>query len=215
MRKTNNGVCSFRFMSLNIHCLKRICHQYLFFINRSFVCRMQSISYFFGLLCFHSWSWRYQYWLPFGYIHLVCVSMLSDQTITLAPKILDYLSTCTECSCDDNCIFNGWCCPDKFFSLKLECTNTSIVSQNTELRDKFEDLFFMRVTCSKEQILKNESNRTFSEKIHYKAVMSSKTIITYKNEFCAKCNNESYYEQRIFNCVCDEFVDFYFISSLD
>ncbi|CAG2212531.1 unnamed protein product [Mytilus edulis] len=180
---------------------------------------MQSISYFLVccILTVGAGDTNIDYLLD-QYI-LICGSRLCDQTITFAPKIPAYLSICTECSCDDNCIFNGSCCPDKFFSLKLECTNTSIVSQNTESRDIFEDLFLMRVTCSEgtDPLSKSkcESNRTFSEKIQYMPVTSSKTMITYKNKFCAECNNESYYEQWIFNSVCDEFVDFNFISSLD
>ncbi|CAG2240480.1 unnamed protein product [Mytilus edulis] len=150
---------------------------------------------------------------------LICGNMLCNKISEFVPKIPAYLSVCAECFCDEKCVFNGTCCPDKFFSLKLECTNTSIVSHKTESKDVFEDSFLMRVTCPEgtDPLSKAncESNKTFSEKIQYLPVTSSETLISYKNKFCAQCNNESKFEYWIFNSVCDEFVDFNFISSLD
>ncbi|CAG2212532.1 unnamed protein product [Mytilus edulis] len=145
--------------------------------------------------------------------------MLCNKTSGFVPKIPAYFSVCTECFCDEKCVFNGTCCPDKFFSLKLECTNTSIVSHKTESKDVFEDSFLMRVTCPEgtdpSSKANCESNKTLSEKIQHMPVTSSETLISYKNKFCAQCNNESKFEYWIFNSVCDEFVDFNFISSLD
>ncbi|CAC5390475.1 unnamed protein product [Mytilus coruscus] len=150
---------------------------------------------------------------------LICGNMLCNKTSEFIPEIPAYFSTCSGCSCNENCVFNGTCCPDKFFSLKLACTNTSIVSHKTESKDVFEDSFLMRVTCPEatDPLSKAncESNKTFSEIIQYLPVTSSETNITYKNKFCAQCNNESKFEQWIFNSVCDEFVDFNFISSID
>lgn len=136
------------------------------------------------------------------------------------PDTSRYNYLCPYCSCDPKCFYYGDCCFDMFLSLNVECTNVTIISYfEQESLSILEDFFIMRTNCPDgvDIDIKNqcEGSKNVTEQIQNLPVTSKETRFTYKNKFCAECYNDLNIENWSFGSICEDFIDFNFMSSFD
>ena len=131
--------------------------------------------------------------------------------------LLKYGHMCPPCSCNKNCIIEGNCCPDVFYSIQPSCVQTNFLSENPN-RDDNKSVFMI------DQCPTGDTNET---DIHCKhsyeleahltniPVTSLQSGLTYRNKQCAKCHGESEINIIPWNLQieCHMFADFNFLSS--
>ena len=129
------------------------------------------------------------------------------------------LILCPDCSCGPQCLQNGNCCPDLFFSFPtLNCAFVNIPGYGPASPKEYllvndcpiGTLDTLREKCT-------ERNMSAAEVLPYSPVTSNVNgyRITFKNKFCAACNGYTSYEQWILDMACEEFADFNYISTYE
>ena len=152
---------------------------------------------------------------------LLCGNQLCNNIGGDIPDTSQYTPMCPTCSCDMSCRFRGNCCPDIFFSLNVECVNTTILFNFETDSNTDEHIFFLMKTSCQEDAdnelkQKCERKKTFEENLKYLPVTSEISNDTYINKYCAECHNDttSLIPWKL-DIECLMFIDFNFISSFD
>ncbi|ESO96891.1 hypothetical protein LOTGIDRAFT_159640 [Lottia gigantea] len=125
-------------------------------------------------------------------------------------------SRCAPCFCDSDCYKYNDCCPDKILFEKPETEiqpDTKYGCHGTIIRNRYYQEFYQMIDKCPESFTNQEikENCHKSDSIHWKYVkpyFDFKTKETYRNKYCALCNNvmnSKSYETQI---TCQTFDDY-------
>ena len=127
------------------------------------------------------------------------------------------LIKCPKCSCEKTCVQDKNCCPDLYLSFPtMHCKSVDL--QGFPLVNTAYLLVYdcpigtpdpQRDGCK-------GTNRSLVDKLLLPPVTSTGEYrITFKNKFCAECNDYFTYENWVMNITCLDFADFNYLSSYD
>ncbi|KAK3103344.1 hypothetical protein FSP39_018624 [Pinctada imbricata] len=130
-----------------------------------------------------------------------------------------YRNLCPECKCDSACVSRGDCCPDVFFKLpELECVNRTIIKAVSDLKYERNAMYLMVNQCppgTKKELMDLCEGQHSTEFILLNLpVYDINSNISYRNSFCAECNNVTNHSSWNLDIHCNQFADFNFLSSV-
>ena len=161
-----------------------------------------------------------QYFLVCGFDYL-CDSSSWSTYIRPRYEYREVTNQCPECFCDDKCLSRGDCCPDLYFSLPNQtCTSVTIMNYTQDYEIEPGTSHYSIVNgCppgSDPNITsKCMADMTDIEKMNTPVVTSRAFPLTYKNRYCAECNDEHVDSLYVWplGIDCVFFADFNFLSS--
>ena len=151
----------------------------------------------------------------------LCLDSNKTHHFELYPKYsYAHLELCPRCSCENNCVRIGNCCPDIFFALpELQCVNRTIIQgrNDTALDQYVSEL--MVVTCppNTDGVLKEKCEGKFDTKSRLQnfPVTGLDVPLTYYNEYCGECHNVENFISWSLDISCLMLADFNFLSTLE
>ncbi|XP_063399101.1 uncharacterized protein LOC134683716 [Mytilus trossulus] len=157
-------------------------------------------------------------------------NMCSSSETNTSASVMGKFGLCPLCSCNIRCFQYGNCCPEVFYALNISCENPGILDGefwNVDNRypvsiNKYRNPPVLIVTSCPQSSIKNESNVCFvddnwNNQIRHMPLTSLKTGLTYRNNLCSVCHNETHEDLLAWGIGidCRESVDFNFMSSYD
>ena len=158
--------------------------------------------------------------------HYSCSSSEKNRS-TLA---MDKFGLCPLCSCNTRCIQYGNCCPEVFYALNISCVNPGILkglwwnedNRNPVSINRYRNPPVLMVTSCPQVSIDNEHNvchvdDNWNNLIRNMPLTSLKTGLTYRNNRCSVCHNETPVDLLAWGIGidCRQTVDFNFMSSYD
>ncbi|VDI46745.1 Hypothetical predicted protein [Mytilus galloprovincialis] len=117
---------------------------------------------------------------------------------------MDKFGLCPLCSCNTRCIQYGNCCPEVFYALNISCVNPGILkglwwnedNRNPVSINRYRNPPVLMVTSCPQVSIDNEHNvchvdDNWNNLIRNMPLTSLKTGLTYRNNLCSVCHNET------------------------
>ena len=127
-------------------------------------------------------------------------------------------------NCDDNCGLTSTCAPDAEHAFEnVSCVPTKVFPIDVDAINVFSYRMISGCrhrstrTSSRERLCKSSTQISSSNYFHdiFRPVMSTATNLTYRNRYCAACNDEMDYVSYDLKIDCEESVDMELLNSAE
>ena len=139
---------------------------------------------------------------------LLCGPAFVDDAMNIwkFPKISEDVNICPVCSCSSDCFVYNNCCPDLEIQFSSsDCRNIIIYSSNNTI--KLENKYAIVSKCPKgadtSLLHLCTKSRDIEDGLLYPPVTSTTYLLTFKNKFCALCNDIKQFIPWKLNFTCD------------